>query len=111
MSTRVNQYGPDCVSPPGVTIEELMLVSGLKLSELAVKLGLPLGRAVRLTSGEMPLTSDIAQKLAGIFNVPAEFWVRRELIYREYLLRKAVREAVPCGKEKSVEPRNLRGMR
>ncbi|MGL4498757.1 MAG: helix-turn-helix transcriptional regulator, partial [Planktothrix sp.] len=83
----VNQYQPNFVSPPGETLLETLQEREILVEELAAKMGISEVTIASLISGNAPITPEIAQQLAQILGIPADFWNNRERHYREYLAR------------------------
>jgi len=75
----------ELLSPPGDTILETIRYMGMSQVGLAVKLGVDLPFLKRLLVGEEVITPDLARKLADLLGIAADFWLRREEIYRQKL--------------------------
>lgn len=69
----------DLLSPPGDTILETLK------HEFAVSCGWSDKYVDELLVGKAPLTKDTAALLQARFGIDAEFWIRREAVYREQL--------------------------
>lgn len=82
-----NEYNPDFVSPPGDTIEGELEARNMTPADLALQMGYPLKTIAELIAGEVEITSEIATRLEGVFDIPAHFWLNRERRYREALAR------------------------
>lgn len=78
---------PDWVSPPGDTIRDLLEERKQTPSQFAELMGVSTDVAKKLLSGSVPIDNQLADALARIFEVPAQFWHRREHHYREAELR------------------------
>jgi plasmid maintenance system antidote protein VapI len=79
-----NQFTPDYASPPGETIMDLLEeTGGDTIDWLASALNLPLPVINALVEGELIIDEDLAEKLSTLFDVSADFWIRRELNYRQ----------------------------
>jgi len=88
----MTEYKPDYVSPPGETLEEILIDCDMSRAELAEELKICTGAVSGIIKGSHPITPRIAEKLKDIFGVSVEFWLAREKRYREHLLRKASQE-------------------
>jgi HTH-type transcriptional regulator/antitoxin HigA len=92
-------YMPREVTPPGVTLRDLMEERDWKQRELAHRLGRPVQAVNEIIAGKKEITEDTALELERVLEVPAQFWLAREAQYREYLARQrsaeASREHVP----------------
>ena len=71
------------VSPPGDTLLDLLEERGIPAKEAAQQLGISLPDLGRLLQGDLPITPELAQALAGLGSTP-EFWSQREVNYRKH---------------------------
>ncbi|MCP8771326.1 helix-turn-helix domain-containing protein [Escherichia coli] len=78
-------FQPDWVSPPGDTIIDLMDEHGLSGEELSKRIGLSLIRGQQLLEGKIRLNESLACKLEELFNVSTDFWIKREVAYRQQI--------------------------
>ena len=81
-------FEPDWVSVPGETIEDLLEERGWTQAELADRTGFTRKHVNDLVKGRASITADAALRLEAIFGAPADFWLRREALYREALERR-----------------------
>jgi len=85
------KYGfePDYVDavPPGDTLKETLDVKGLSQSDLSTRTGLAEKTISQIINGISPISLDTADKLELTLGIPARFWNKRELTYREALAR------------------------
>lgn len=89
-----NQYTPDWVSPPGETLLETIESLGITQKELADRMGRPKKTVNEIVKGKAIITSETALQLEKVLNVPARFWLNRELQYRESLARQAEQQDI-----------------
>lgn len=82
-------FSPDYAVPPGQTLRELIGERGMSQNQLAGRTGLSRKTINEIVKGKSPLTSETAQKLELVFQIPAQFWNERERLYRQ---RIALRE-------------------
>lgn len=80
-------YQPDAVSPPGETLLYLLEERGLTQKELALRMGRPLKTINEIVKGKAAITKETSLELEKVLGTPADFWLRREARYREYLAR------------------------
>lgn len=80
-------YQPDAVSPPGETLLDLLEERGLTQKELALRMGRPLKTINEIVKGKAAITKETSLELEKVLGTPADFWLRREARYREYLAR------------------------
>lgn len=73
-------------TPPGATIKEQLIDSGMKLDEFAVRMEMSEKQISDLLNGDAQMTLDVAKRLELVLGPPASFWSNLEAIYREKLL-------------------------
>lgn len=78
----MTEYAPDYASPPGETILDGIRETGTSIAALAVAMGCSERFLLGIIFDDAPITDDIAGKLAVALGIPAEFWLRRESLYR-----------------------------
>jgi HTH-type transcriptional regulator/antitoxin HigA len=76
---------PDWISPPGGTIADLIEERGWSQADLAKRLGYTLKRMNLLIEGKASITTETALKLENVLGSTADFWLRREALYRTEL--------------------------
>ena len=81
-------FDPDYVVPPGATLKETLDAKGMSQAELSLRTGLAEKTISQIVHGIAPISYDTAEKLELATGVPANFWNRRELSYRERLARR-----------------------
>ena len=86
----MSKYGfdPDYVVAPGATLKESIDAKGISQVQLAQRAGLTEKTISQIINGIAPISYDTAGKLELVTGVPAKFWNRRELGYREALSRR-----------------------
>lgn len=85
--TALNEFLPDCASPPGETLLEALEEQGMSQVELAVRTGRPKKTINEIIKGKAALTPETALQLERVLGIPARFWNSREQQYRETLAR------------------------
>lgn len=83
----MNEFLPDWISPPGVTIQNVLVEQSLSLDDLASRLGLTLDATNSLIDGQLPITIGLAKKLEITLGGSLEFWISRDHQYREDVAR------------------------
>lgn len=81
----VQAFRPHWASPPGDTIRDVMLERGLDPRDLPSRVGLTSEVADGLIHGSVPITLEIARKLADSIGASVEFWMSRDAQYRDDL--------------------------
>jgi HTH-type transcriptional regulator/antitoxin HigA len=82
------KFDPDYVVAPGATLKESIDAKGISQTQLAQRAGLTEKTISHIINGIAPISYDTAGKLELVTGVPAKFWNRRELGYREALSRR-----------------------
>jgi HTH-type transcriptional regulator/antitoxin HigA len=84
----INQYRPKRVSPPGDTLADLMDERDLKQAELATRMDVSAKFINELIAGKVTISPATALALERALDIPADFWLTRDVRYREHLARK-----------------------
>lgn len=87
MNSGDNTFAPNWASPPGDTIQDLMVERDWSQAELAQRLGSSPKHLNQLMKGKVPLTYDMALKLEQVLGSTLSFWMNRELKFREHMER------------------------
>jgi addiction module HigA family antidote len=87
MATTEHAFQPDYATPPGTTLKEVLEERGLSQSDFAARMGMAEKTVSQIINGIAPITVETAYKLELVLGIPASFWNRMELAYREYLTR------------------------
>ena len=80
-------FAPDWASPPGATLLDMIEELGWPQAELAHRLGYSIRHVKQLIKGKIPLTEDVAERLARVVGSTVGFWLAREATYRERCVR------------------------
>ncbi len=81
-------FKPDYVVAPGATLKETLDTKGISQVQLAQRTGLTEKTVSQIINGIAPISFDTAEKLEMVTSVPASFWNRREVGYRQGLARR-----------------------
>lgn len=92
MTKYKHKYEPDYAVAPGATLKEAIDERGMSQQLLAVRLGMAEKTISQIVNGIAPITCGTAEKLELVLGIPASYWNRRELAYRESLARVAAVE-------------------
>ncbi|MBD0332246.1 MAG: HigA family addiction module antidote protein [Chitinophagaceae bacterium] len=84
----------ELLSKPGDTILETLEHMKMSQAELAERLGKTPSKVNDIISGKEPITVNTALQLEKVLNIAAQFWLNREMIYREKLSRIEQEEAL-----------------
>ena len=76
---------------PGETLKEIYLNDyNLTITELALKTGISRKHLSNIVNCKVPITTEVALKLAKCFNTSAEVWLREQLVYDLWKARQNV---------------------
>ena len=84
----------ELLSKPGDTILETVQHLRMSQVELARRMGKTASKINDLISGKEPITPKTAFQLEKVLGIDAEFWLNREMLYRQKLLRLEQKEAL-----------------
>jgi len=87
MMTKRNEYVPQTVTHPGVTLKEKLDELGMSQKEFAVRTGKPEQTIVKVIDSKSALTPDMAVKFESVLGIPAPFWLNRQQNYDEAVAR------------------------
>ena len=76
---------------PGETLKELYMKDyNLSVARLALMLGISLKHMSNIVNCKVPVTTEVALKLAKCFNTSPEIWLREQLAYDLWQAKKTV---------------------
>ena len=78
----IDEFRPDWTSPPGETISDLLEERDWNQSSFAERMGYTEKHISLLINGRAPLTEETAFKLEKVTEIPAGFWLMREVHFR-----------------------------
>jgi HTH-type transcriptional regulator/antitoxin HigA len=84
----------ELLSKPGDTILETLIHIKMSQAELAERMGKTPSKVNDLISGKEPITVTTAFQLEKVLGISAQFWLNREILYREKLSRLEQEEAL-----------------
>jgi addiction module HigA family antidote len=84
----------ELLSKPGDTILETLEHIKMSQAELAERMGKTASKINDIISGKEPITVNTALQLEKVLNIEAQFWLNREMLYREKLSRIEQEEAL-----------------
>lgn len=79
------EFNPNWVSPPGDTIRDTLDVIGMTRKQFAEQMQMDLMDVYELEHGRLQIDFRIAQRLAHVLDIDAQFWINREKHYRDKL--------------------------
>ena len=84
MATKI-EVAKSLLSPPGDTIQEHIDFIGMSQTELAERMGRPKEKINDIIKGREPISTATAYQLEKVLDIPAGFWLNREITYRQEL--------------------------
>lgn len=89
-----NQYIPTIVFHPAETLREKLEEMGMGIKEFALRTGKPEKTIIAVLNEESSLTPEMAVLFEKVTNIPANFWIKKQARYNEYIARKKHSEAI-----------------
>lgn len=93
MEKYIKEMSMEMYNPPhpGETLKELYLKDyNLSITKLALKTGISRKHLSNIINCKVPITTDVALKLAKCFHTSAEVWLREQLAYDLWHARQTV---------------------
>jgi HTH-type transcriptional regulator/antitoxin HigA len=87
MSTIKNEYFPETVTHPGLTLLAKLKELGMGNKEFSVRVKKPEQTITAITQGKSSITAEMAVKFEDVLKVPASFWLSRQRKYDEFVAR------------------------
>ena len=82
-----SEFIPDYATPPGETLKDVLEERDMTQTVFAKRVGLSLKVINEIVHGKAPITPDTANRFERVLGIPANFWNKREMRYREILAR------------------------
>ena len=102
MST-TNQYIPDVVFHPAITLKEKLDEMGMSQKEFAIRTGKPEKTINAILKEDSSVTPEMAVLFENVTRIPAKFWINKQARYNEYIARvkhlDAIEKAMVWAKE------------
>lgn len=87
MVTKINEYRPESVTHPGLTLTEKLNELDMGNKEFSVRVGKPEKTITAVTKCTSSITPEMAVKFEDVLDIPASFWLSRQRRYDEYKAR------------------------
>ncbi len=97
--TAINEFFPDKVYHPGVTLNEKLQEMGMSRKEFALRAGKPEKTIIAVLKGTSSVTAEMAILFENITRIPAHFWINKQSRYNEYKARLQRQRAVQQARE------------
>ena len=82
-----NQYFPQSIPHPGLTLEEKLEEMGMGPKEFALRTGKPEKTISAVLKGDSSITADMAIQFENVTKIPAHYWMKHQSGYDEYIAR------------------------
>ncbi|MCK5602068.1 HigA family addiction module antidote protein [Candidatus Pacearchaeota archaeon] len=87
MATK-NEYYPETITHPGVTLDKKLNEIGMSKKEFALRTEKPEQTIIKVINGTSSITPDMAIQFENALGMPARFWLKRQYQYDEIIARK-----------------------
>ena len=84
---KLNEYFPEEVFHPSVTLNEKLYEMGMSRKEFALRTGKPEKTIVAVLQGTSSITPEMAILFENVTKIPAHFWINKQSRYNEYKAR------------------------
>jgi len=88
MSIKANASKLIQVHHPGETLSEKLKEMGMSIKEFAVRVSKPEKTIFAVINGNSSITTEMAVSFETVTKIPASFWLRKQQMYDEYMVRK-----------------------
>lgn len=93
-SVIINQYTPNKVSHPGLTLGAKIQEMEMSVREFAVRAAKPEKTILAVIRGHSSITPDMAVIFENVTQIPAHFWMSRQRIYDEFMARQRLAQKI-----------------
>lgn len=91
---KINQFKPDVIHHPGITLEEKLQEIGMGPKEFAVRTGKPEKTITAVIKGKSSITAEMAVLFEQVTQIPAHFWMNYQRGYDEFIAREKHKSVV-----------------
>lgn len=77
---------------PGITLAEKLKEMGMSVKEFAIRVSKPEKTIFAVISGNSSITTEMAVSFEAVTRIPASFWLRKQQLYDESIIRKEKEE-------------------
>ncbi len=88
MSIKANASKLITVYHPGVTLADKLKEMEMSVKEFAVRVSKPEKTIFAVIGGNSSITTEMAVSFEAVTKIPASFWLRKQQMYDEYIVRK-----------------------
>jgi HTH-type transcriptional regulator / antitoxin HigA len=97
--TTKNEYLPQSVLHPSVTLNEKLEEMGMSIKEFALRTGKPEQTIISVLKGDSSITPEMAILFENVTKIPATFWVNKQARYNEFRAREKQKETITGASE------------
>jgi HTH-type transcriptional regulator/antitoxin HigA len=94
-----NEYLPQSVLHPSVTLNEKLEEMGMSRKEFALRTGKPEQTIIAVLKGDSSITPEMAILFENVTKIPATFWVNKQARYNEFKAREKQKETITGASE------------
>ncbi|MDI3527425.1 MAG: HTH-type transcriptional regulator / antitoxin HigA [Tenuifilum sp.] len=87
-------YQPDYAVHPGETLREKLEELAMTPKEFAVRTGKPIKTISEILNGKSSITSEMAVLFEKVLKIPANFWIRKQANFNEFIAREKHKEEI-----------------
>jgi HTH-type transcriptional regulator/antitoxin HigA len=96
---KMNEYFPEEVLHPGVTLSEILEELEMSRKEFALRTSKPEKTIIAILRGSSSITPEMAVLFENTTKIPAHFWINKQSRYNEFKARKQRKQAVEKAEE------------
>jgi addiction module HigA family antidote len=89
-----NEYFPQSIPHPGVTLREKLVEIGMGPKEFAIRTGKPEKTITAILNGESNITPEMAAQFENVLRIPMHFWLNYQTKYNELIAEQKKQQAV-----------------
>ena len=82
-----NEYFPETVTHPGLTLNEKLKEIGMSKKEFALRTEKPEQTIIKIINGNSAITPDMSIQFENVLKIPANFWLKKQYRYDEIVAR------------------------
>ena len=92
-------YQPDYAVHPGETLREKLEEMNMQPKEFAIRTGKPVKTISEILNGKSSITPEMAVLFEKVLNIPANFWIKKQANYNEFVAREKHQKELEQAKE------------
>ncbi len=92
-------YQPDYAIHPGETLREKLEELQMSPKEFSVRTGKPIKTVSKILNSKSAITSEMAVQFEKVLNIPANFWIKKQANYNEFIAKEKYKQDIEQAKE------------